>query len=69
MTGSVVGQVLQVPGKVPPPGWGAREGFLEEVMLKCRLSKIVSFVINVHLLLCILLFLCYISPVCLHAPM
>lgn len=56
MTGSVVGQILQVPGKVPSPGRGAREGFLEEVMLESRLNKTVSFVISVHLLLGICFF-------------
>lgn len=41
MTGLGVGQTLQVPGKVPPPGWGARAGFLEEMMLELRLNKTV----------------------------
>lgn len=36
-----MGQILQVPGKVPSPGRGAREGFLEEVMLESRLNKTV----------------------------
>lgn len=41
MTDTVVGQTHEVPGKAPHSGWGAQEGFLEEVILELRLKKIV----------------------------